>query len=218
MHGPICQPLRRWPPSQVRYGLQVLRLHTGCKAPSQGPTPPTQTESLCTRILQWANVQLQVVPQFPVRAPEFLRCYLDTTNPIFEPIMYTGGTPGSLHRVEFLKAMNQVLGVSEPESGHIAELVQCMHTCSLVVDDIIDDAAMRRGMPAAHTIYGVPKSLGSAYTALFQVLHGRGAFEMCCAGSPETQVLPCPWPHCKEGSRAFAQAGAWARPLLSDKH
>ncbi len=31
-----------------------------------------------------------------------------------------------------------------------------MHTCSLVVDDVVDNSPLRRGLPAAHVQFGVP--------------------------------------------------------------
>eukprot|EP00996_Jenningsia_fusiforme_P001344 NODE_2231_length_1257_cov_30.302980_g2032_i0.p1 GENE.NODE_2231_length_1257_cov_30.302980_g2032_i0~~NODE_2231_length_1257_cov_30.302980_g2032_i0.p1 ORF type:complete len:261 (+),score=43.18 NODE_2231_length_1257_cov_30.302980_g2032_i0:445-1227(+) len=49
-------------------------------------------------------------------------------------------------------------------------MVECLHTCSLMVDDIIDGTSVRRGRPSAHQVYGIPLTLGCSYTALFHAL------------------------------------------------
>eukprot|EP00668_Euglena_longa_P032832 GGOE01042291.1.p1 GENE.GGOE01042291.1~~GGOE01042291.1.p1 ORF type:complete len:397 (-),score=77.32 GGOE01042291.1:222-1343(-) len=122
------------------------------------------------RLRQWANVDTQLCPEFPSAAPQFLGCYLDRDSPVYAPFLYAAQNPGSQHRVEFLRAVDAVVKVPPGLAGHIAELVQAMHTCSLIVDDVMDESPLRRGRPAAHTVYGAPHAMGAAYSALFQVL------------------------------------------------
>jgi geranylgeranyl diphosphate synthase type 3 len=38
------------------------------------------------------------------------------------------------------------------------------------IDDIQDDTELRRGVAAAHKLYGIPLTMGSAYYALFLML------------------------------------------------
>lgn len=49
-------------------------------------------------------------------------------------------------------------------------VVELLHTASLVIDDIQDDSAVRRGGPAAHVEHGVAVALGAANTAYFRAL------------------------------------------------
>ncbi|KAF9646193.1 terpenoid synthase [Thelephora ganbajun] len=42
-----------------------------------------------------------------------------------------------------------------------------LHSASLLVDDIQDDAQLRRGAPVAHKIYGVPQTINSANYVYF---------------------------------------------------
>ena len=44
----------------------------------------------------------------------------------------------------------------------IDEVVRNLHTASLLVDDIEDNSKLRRGVPVAHSIYGVPHTLNTA--------------------------------------------------------
>jgi heptaprenyl diphosphate synthase len=47
----------------------------------------------------------------------------------------------------------------EDRIHHIAAAVELIHTASLVHDDIIDDAAIRRGIPTLHTDFGVTNAI-----------------------------------------------------------
>ena len=53
----------------------------------------------------------------------------------------------------------------------IADL-NIIHSASLVIDDIQDNSDMRRGIPSAHIVYGVPWSINSAYLKIFTFLNG----------------------------------------------
>lgn len=64
----------------------------------------------------------------------------------------------------------EVSGGVPPAPEPICQVVELLHTGSLIVDDIQDSAADRRGGPAAHTIYGVPTALNAANTAYFRAL------------------------------------------------
>jgi geranylgeranyl diphosphate synthase, type III len=42
-----------------------------------------------------------------------------------------------------------------------------LHTASLLLDDIEDNSELRRGIPVAHRIYGVPSTINSANYMMF---------------------------------------------------
>jgi octaprenyl-diphosphate synthase len=48
------------------------------------------------------------------------------------------------------------LGVRHPDLHILGTAVEMLHAASLLHDDILDNALLRRGRPAAHTLFGVP--------------------------------------------------------------
>lgn len=50
------------------------------------------------------------------------------------------------------------------------DVIELLHTASLVIDDIQDGSTERRGGPAAHVAHGTPVALGAANTAYFRAL------------------------------------------------
>lgn len=63
-----------------------------------------------------------------------------------------------------------VSGGHAPVPAAICEVVELLHTGSLVVDDIQDGATERRSGPAAHIVHGVPTALNAANAAYFRAL------------------------------------------------
>ena len=51
--------------------------------------------------------------------------------------------------------------------SQIGEVVEMLHNASLMIDDIEDDSILRRGIPVAHKIYGVPHTINSANYVYF---------------------------------------------------
>jgi geranylgeranyl diphosphate synthase type 3 len=49
----------------------------------------------------------------------------------------------------------------------IKAIVEMLHTASLLLDDIEDNSELRRGIPVAHRIYGVPSTINSANYMMF---------------------------------------------------
>ena len=52
-------------------------------------------------------------------------------------------------------------------SPHLLAIVEMLHTASLLLDDIEDNSELRRGIPVAHHIYGVPNTINSANYMMF---------------------------------------------------
>lgn len=53
---------------------------------------------------------------------------------------------------------------------HISKTISAFHNSSLLIDDIEDNSAFRRGFPTAHTIFGVPSTINCANLVYFQTL------------------------------------------------
>ncbi|XP_031639181.1 geranylgeranyl pyrophosphate synthase isoform X2 [Contarinia nasturtii] len=52
----------------------------------------------------------------------------------------------------------------------IGEIVQMLHNSSLLIDDIEDNSCLRRGVPVAHSIYGVASTINAANYVFFLAL------------------------------------------------
>ena len=60
------------------------------------------------------------------------------------------------------------IALIEKQAYHISPLVECIHTASLIHDDIEDSSDMRRGKPAAYITYGLDTALNAASWLYFQ--------------------------------------------------
>ncbi len=81
---------------------------------------------------------------------------------LLEPWQYILNVPGKNVRGKLVAAFNTWLKVDADKVEKITEIVRMLHTASLLIDDIEDDSTLRRGVPVAHAIYGVPSTLNTA--------------------------------------------------------
>jgi geranylgeranyl diphosphate synthase type 3 len=84
-----------------------------------------------------------------------------------ECFYYILNNPGKNVRSILIDAFNHWLCISEESKEAIKEVVTKLHTASLLVDDIEDNSKMRRGEPAAHTIFGTPSVINGANYVYF---------------------------------------------------
>ncbi|CAH2241852.1 jg16241 [Pararge aegeria aegeria] len=68
---------------------------------------------------------------------------------------------GKQMRVKIILALNHWLQVPEDKLRFIVDTVNMLHNGTLLVDDVQDSANIRRGIPTAHRIYGVPITLNA---------------------------------------------------------
>ncbi|BGP21610.1 geranylgeranyl diphosphate synthase, type III [Rhodotorula toruloides] len=90
-----------------------------------------------------------------------------------EPYTYLASIPGKEVRSALIAAFNQWMGVADADLEIVKKVVGMLHTASLLMDDVEDDSHLRRGMPVAHKIYGIPQTINSAnyvYFLAFQEL------------------------------------------------
>ncbi|KAG9050356.1 geranylgeranyl pyrophosphate synthetase [Tulasnella sp. UAMH 9824] len=86
---------------------------------------------------------------------------------VLEPHAYVSSMPGKDIRGKMIEAFNLWLHVPEETLTTIAKVVGMLHNASLLVDDVEDDSQLRRGIPVAHKIYGVPQTINSANYVYF---------------------------------------------------
>ncbi len=91
----------------------------------------------------------------------------DKENAVLEPYTYLDANPGKEVRTKLIEAFNVWLKVPARKLDAICSVVRMLHTASLLMDDVEDNSDLRRGIPVAHKIYGVPQTINTATTSTF---------------------------------------------------
>ncbi|KKA29234.1 hypothetical protein TD95_002042 [Thielaviopsis punctulata] len=86
------------------------------------------------------------------------------------PFDYLYGHPGKDFRSQLIKAFDVWLEVPSESLAIIKEVVGMLHTASLLIDDVEDSSLLRRGLPVAHNIFGVPQTINSSNYIYFRAL------------------------------------------------
>ncbi|XP_060801856.1 terpene synthase [Amyelois transitella] len=81
---------------------------------------------------------------------------------ILLPYTYIQQVPGKQIRTKLISAFNYWLKVANEKILAVGEIVQMLHNSSLLIDDIQDNSILRRGIPVAHSIYGVASTINAA--------------------------------------------------------
>ncbi|MBN1606009.1 MAG: polyprenyl synthetase family protein [Polyangiaceae bacterium] len=71
------------------------------------------------------------------------------------------GRPGKSLRAGLVQAAWRASGAPGAAPEMLAVMIEVLHAGSLVIDDIEDDAVERRGRPALHRLYGIPRALNA---------------------------------------------------------
>eukprot|EP01094_Clydonella_sp_ATCC50884_P028286 TRINITY_DN843_c0_g1_i4.p2 TRINITY_DN843_c0_g1~~TRINITY_DN843_c0_g1_i4.p2 ORF type:complete len:356 (-),score=108.10 TRINITY_DN843_c0_g1_i4:1190-2161(-) len=106
----------------------------------------------------------------PSKAPNTIEYSYECTNVLEEPYAYLLSVPGKGIRVKLLNAFNQWFKVSKEVVDEVGKVVQMLHTASLLIDDIEDNSKLRRGIPVAHLVYGVPSTINCANYMYFRAM------------------------------------------------
>lgn len=86
------------------------------------------------------------------------------------PFDYLYNHPGKDFRSQLIKAFDAWLEVPHESLDVITRVVGLLHTASLLVDDVEDNSRLRRGIPVAHSIFGVPQAINSSNYVYFCAL------------------------------------------------
>lgn len=90
---------------------------------------------------------------------------------LLESFRYISSMPGKDVRGKLIDCFQLWFKIpSEDVLKDIKEVVGDLHNSSLLVDDIEDNSKLRRGIPVAHSIFGVPTVLNTANYAMFMAL------------------------------------------------
>ncbi|KAE8345077.1 hypothetical protein BDV24DRAFT_171030 [Aspergillus arachidicola] len=83
------------------------------------------------------------------------------------PLDYLLSSGGKNIRHKLMLAFNEWLQIPAEKAEIISDIVNLLHTASLLIDDIQDSSKLRRGKPVAHSIFGVAQTINSANYAYF---------------------------------------------------
>lgn len=89
---------------------------------------------------------------------------------IIGPYDYLFSHPGKDIRTSLIAAFDTLLHVPEDSLSTITKVVGMLHTSSLLIDDVQDSSILRRGVPVAHSIFGVAQTINSANYVYFLAL------------------------------------------------
>jgi geranylgeranyl diphosphate synthase type 3 len=89
---------------------------------------------------------------------------------VLEPFRYLQQVPGKNVRGQLIDAFNLWLKIPVDKVEEIKNVIGNLHTASLLVDDIEDNSKLRRGVPVAHSIYGIPTTINCANYVYFLAL------------------------------------------------
>eukprot|EP01089_Gocevia_fonbrunei_P019924 TRINITY_DN7213_c0_g1_i1.p1 TRINITY_DN7213_c0_g1~~TRINITY_DN7213_c0_g1_i1.p1 ORF type:complete len:319 (+),score=49.56 TRINITY_DN7213_c0_g1_i1:119-1075(+) len=93
-----------------------------------------------------------------------------STKILMEPYTYLLKVPGKDVRGKLIDSFNVWLKIPTPKLQQIKNIVTILHTSSLLIDDIEDNSDLRRGVPVAHAVYGVPSTINCANYMYFLAL------------------------------------------------
>ncbi|XP_011505482.1 PREDICTED: geranylgeranyl pyrophosphate synthase isoform X2 [Ceratosolen solmsi marchali] len=89
---------------------------------------------------------------------------------LLQPFTYILQVPGKQIRGKLAHAFNYWLKISVEKLNAVGDITQMLHNSSLLIDDIQDNSILRRGIPVAHSIYGVASTINAANYVLFIAL------------------------------------------------
>lgn len=89
---------------------------------------------------------------------------------VMGPFEYLNGQKGKDFRSQLIGAFNAWLEVPPESIEVITKVVGMLHTASLLIDDVEDNSLLRRGLPVAHSLFGVPQTINSANYVYFCAL------------------------------------------------
>jgi len=96
------------------------------------------------------------------------RHFPNHTETLYDPAQYILGLKGKRIRPVCVLMGNELFAEINPDAYHVATAVELFHNFSLIHDDIMDKAPLRRGMETVHTKYGESTALLAGDVMLVQ--------------------------------------------------
>ena len=89
---------------------------------------------------------------------------------LLEPFNYIADLPGKDVRGKLIDCFNAWLQIPLERVIDVKQLIGALHNASLLIDDIEDNSKLRRGVPVAHSIFGIPLTINCANYVYFMAL------------------------------------------------
>src|SRR6185295_1584650 len=83
----------------------------------------------------------------------------ETPASLYEPAEYFLGIGGKRIRPGMCLMANELFGNINPDAYHVAVAIEMFHNFTLIHDDIMDKAPLRRGMETVHKKFGESTAL-----------------------------------------------------------
>ncbi|CCK67889.1 farnesyltranstransferase KNAG_0A02000 [Huiozyma naganishii CBS 8797] len=81
---------------------------------------------------------------------------------LLKPYLHITQQQGKQFRTKLIHTFNQFYQVPAEILDTLTQIIDILHNSSLLIDDIEDSSALRRGITTSHLIYGVPMTINSA--------------------------------------------------------
>lgn len=81
---------------------------------------------------------------------------------LLEPYTYLTANPGKKVVDKLVEGFNLWLNVPKDKLAVVIRVIGLLYDASLLIDDIEDDSQLRRGIPVAHKVYGIPLTIHTA--------------------------------------------------------
>ncbi|KAJ3289729.1 Geranylgeranyl pyrophosphate synthase [Rhizoclosmatium sp. JEL0117] len=125
-----------------------------------------------------ASVAATSVATLPSTSTAVTQEELETQRILLEPFVYLTQQRGKEIRTKLIKAFDAWLKVPEDKLKLISEIIEMLHTASLLIDDVEDGSDLRRGIPVAHKIFGVASAINSGNYVYFLALKKANSLKM----------------------------------------
>ena len=90
---------------------------------------------------------------------------------LYQPYSYMQSCGGKKFRSKLIDICSTWFQINKKELNSIKYVIETIHCCTLIIDDIEDGSQTRRKCKCAHIIYGEPLSINATYLKLFTLLN-----------------------------------------------
>src|SRR3954471_7057337 len=88
-----------------------------------------------------------------------VRHFAEAPATLYDPAEYFLGIGGKRIRPVMCLMANELFGAINPDAWNVATAIELFHNFTLIHDDIMDKAPLRRGFETVHTKYNGPTAL-----------------------------------------------------------
>lgn len=81
---------------------------------------------------------------------------------VLAPFQYLISLPSKGVRDLFIDALRAWLPLAQTTADNVKDVINTLHSASLMLDDIEDNSELRRGRPATHVVFGIGQTINSA--------------------------------------------------------